>query len=143
MRFGFFGDSKKVSGVTTPHLLGLAACLQTIECVFTDDFQHPKAHLAVGLRFCHKQALINQRGNPVQHFDHRFGSRMLDNGRRLANDSFGCFERETSGEDRQPAKQLLLAVRQQLIAPLHGAVDGPLTGGQVKRSARQQLQPAI
>ena len=59
MRLGFFGECKKVSGVMTPHLFGLAACLQTIECVFTDDFQHPKAHLAAGLRFCHKQALIH------------------------------------------------------------------------------------
>lgn len=61
LAFDPVGSREEVLGVSSPDLLGLAACFEQFERVRADALQHREAGLAVGLLFLTEQVVVDQR----------------------------------------------------------------------------------
>jgi hypothetical protein len=110
-----------VRRMTPADLFGLATLLEAFERILADRLEHPVASLTVFLPAPHK-ALVEQRLQRVGIY---------------VADGFSCFERARSPEDGQPAKQLPLVGKEQLVRPLDRRAQRLLAWVEITRSFEQ------
>ena len=123
------GEREEVLGVSSPDLVGLAACLESLERVRADRLEHREARLAVGLLLLAEQAVVDQRRQARQE-------------PVAAADRLGGLERAAADEDGEAREQRLLVGAEQLVAPVDRRAQRLLALGQVARAAGEELEAA-
>ena len=113
---------------------GLATEVELLSPEFAHRFEHDEAGELRPVVLPH-QALLDEGGNTVQGID-----REVAGGR---GNGFDRFEREATGEDRQPPKQGLFVRRQEIVAPGDGIPHGLLPGREIAGAVDEDLQPAV
>lgn len=128
------GETEEMSGVREAHRLELSQLLQALERELADRLQHEEARLPLDALDRPQQALGDERVEPVQ--DHVRG---LD----TDEGALGRVEREPADEDRRARQQGLLGRREQAVAPVDRAAQGPLAVGEIAGAAREQVEPLV
>ena len=114
----------------------LAGPRQPLQSIFPDRFQHADARRVVRRLALPQQALVDERGEPLQRVAREF----------LTFDDAYCLDGLDRGavrEDGEAAKKRLFADVQQAVAPVDRRAHGLLSLGQVARPARQERQAAL
>jgi hypothetical protein len=114
------GKRAEVVGVAAAQIIGFAPSLELVDRVLPDRLEHRDAVPKPPY-----EALVEQRLERVE-----VGG----------TDIFGCLERAAAGENRQTREQLLLVVRQELVAPLDRRAQRPLALRQVTRARGEELE---
>ena len=106
---------------------------QTFQRVQADALQHPIPPTPLWSLLHDDQGLCHQRGQPVDHGQR--GTVAADEGRSI--------ERPSVGEHGEPSQQDLLLVAEEIMAPVHGRLEGLLALAGAARSTGEQPEPVI
>ena len=109
LRIGLLRQRQEILGVPLPQSLSFPARLQLLQRVLADRFEHAKARHAVCARFLPDQSVVEQRFKPIQHTPCVMVVRLAH--------SLSSLKRPAAHKPAQPAKQHLLALLEQIIAP--------------------------
>ena len=119
-----------------PRAFGLAGVGQPGLRILADHLVQPEAHLG-GRRFGLQHGFVFEAG---QQFQDRLGRDAV----ARADGLDGC-QREAPGEDREPAEEDALPLREQLVAPADGRLQGPvarrLRGRWMAQQPERVVQP--
>src|SRR5215831_16181019 len=99
----------------------LPSLLQAFAAVFADRLERREARLAIGGAALAEEALVHQRGDGFEDIGVEVFLRIAD--------SFRGLESADTGEDGEPAEELLFGGRQQVVAPVDGAAERTLAFG--------------
>ena len=111
----------------------VAAGVELLQGELADRLQHPEARLPLSTLGLANEALVDERGERGKNVEPVAG----------CISGLGRLQRPAAGEDRQPAKQRLLAGREQVVAPGDGVAQRLLARGQVAGAAGQQRQAPV
>ena len=137
------GEAQHVRSMGSTHrtFCGLAAGGQPLETELTHRLQHLVARLPGKVRRSVHQAVIDQRGDPIEHLWGAGGG--AGHWRYTRNKGLRRSQREPSHKHREAAKKLLLCRRKEVVTPGNGVSHGLLAEWQVTRGAAEEWQPLI
>src|SRR5215467_7116552 len=128
---GPFGERAVIVGMAESEERHVAVGDQLLPSKFTDELEQAEARLPIAILHLNDQATTDETGESVK--DGRLSGCIIP-----AADSLRRLQRPPLDEDREPAKQALLRLREQVIAPLDGAAHRPLAFWEVGGTVRQQ-----
>ena len=129
---GRLGQGREVGGVPVVHVPALGAVPQAAGGILSDGVEQAEPGFVLA-RLHLDHAAVHQRAERVHH-------RPVD---VITADGGDGGQAEGPGEHAEPGEQGLLTGRQQAVAPVQRAAQGPLPFGQVMRSGGQQAHPVI
>ena len=134
LRLGGQHELEVALGVPPAQLLELALGLETFERILTDRLEQTEARLAVGAVRLADEALVDERGETLEH---------LPEVHLVAADGVGDLQRATAREDTEPRQQGLLGRLEQVVAPVDRVAERALPCRQVVRAAGEEVEPLL
>ena len=125
-------DGGVVVGVPLAAVLQPARPLEHLERVLADRLEHPETRLPVGIGPLAKEALLDERPEPVEHVDPEVAAQRL-----------GGLQPGPAHEHAEPGKQRLLLGQQEVVAPLDRGAQRPLALVQILGAAGEEVQPLV
>src|SRR5215208_1257136 len=113
----------------------LTARRELFEGILADRGEHAEAWLAVGPILLPHQALLDERGEPVQDVDAQSAFRVANRPCRL--------QRAAALQHREPTEEDLLHRRQQVIAPGDRVSKRLLAAGDVARATGEERETLV
>ena len=107
---------------------------RALERVLPDRLEQPEARLAVGAVRLPDEALVDERGEALEH---------LAEVHLVAADGVGDLERAAAREDAEPREQGLLGRLEQVVAPVDRVAERALPRRQVVGAAGEQVEPLL
>jgi hypothetical protein len=123
MRLGFLRQLQEVLRVAPSDLIGPARLLEPLAGVLADRLERRVALIRVS-----QKALVDERLEGVE---------------ISVRNAFGGLEGTPTAEHRESGEEPLFALAQEVVAPLDGTAERPLTLGQVAGTTGEQRQPLL
>ena len=118
------GKPEVEAGMAAAHGLAVAALGEPLERVLPHRLEHSEAGLAFGHALGAKQAVVQERLDPVDHVQVE-----------VAGHGRGTVEREAADEHAEAREERLLVGREEVVAPVDRGAKRPVPLGQTARPA--------